>query len=121
MSVAALVLEDGGNEDQAIAGLLHDAIEDQGRGGQTRRKIREFFGEPILLIVEACTNANTIPKPPRGERKEQYIAHIKDMPDQVCRVSLADKLHNARSVLADLRRVGEEIWGRINAGKAETP
>src|SRR5205085_506467 len=76
MSVAALVLEDGGDEDQAIAALLHDAIEDQGHDGQTRKEIREQFGYEVLAIVEACTNADTIPKPPWKERKQYYIATI---------------------------------------------
>jgi (p)ppGpp synthase/HD superfamily hydrolase len=120
LSVTALVLEDGGNEDQAIAALLHDAIEDQARDGMTRKEIRERFGEQVLSIVEACTDADTIPKPLWRERKERYIAHIRDMPDEAFKVSLADKLHNARSILADLRRVGEEVWERFNAGKEDT-
>jgi (p)ppGpp synthase/HD superfamily hydrolase len=117
---SALVLEDEGDEERAIAALLKDAIEDQGRGEITRREIRERFGEQVLSIVEACTDSDTIPKPPWRERKERYVTHIKDMPDEACRVSHADKLHNACSILADLRKVGEEVWERFNAGKAET-
>lgn len=119
LTVAALVLEQGGDEDQAIAALLHDAIEDQG-GIKTQEEILKRFGEKVTFIVVGCTDADTIPKPPWRERKERYIAHIKTAPIEVRRVSMADKLHNARSILLDLRRIGDKVWGRFRGGKEGT-
>jgi (p)ppGpp synthase/HD superfamily hydrolase len=116
LSVAALVLEDGGDEDQAIAGLLHDAVEDQG-GKATLEEIRKRFGERVAFIVESCSDAYEIPKPPWRERKEEYLAHLKNAPADVRRVSLADKLHNARSILASLQKEGETVWDRFNGGQ----
>lgn len=125
MAVAALVLEHGGNEDQAIAGLLHDAIEDQGQhfaGGVDglRDEIERAFGTAVLAIVEACTDADTIPKPPWQTRKEAYIAHIRTASADVLIVSCADKLHNARAILSDYRAIGEALWSRFTAGKEGT-
>jgi (p)ppGpp synthase/HD superfamily hydrolase len=113
LSVAALVLEESGDEDVAIAALLHDAIEDQG-GDPTRKQIRFLFGERVAKIVDGCTDAETTPKPPWRERKEKYIQHIRHAPREVRLVSLADKLHNARSILLDYRKNGEEVWDRFN-------
>jgi (p)ppGpp synthase/HD superfamily hydrolase len=111
MSVASLVLEDGGDEDEVIAGLLHDAVEDQG-GRLTLDVIRSRFGRRLANIVEECSDAETIPKPPWRERKERYIEHLKVADRGVLRVALADKLHNARAVLADYRTFGEGLWSR---------
>src|SRR6266850_6313967 len=119
LSVASLVLEDGGDEDEAIAALLHDAVEDQG-GLRTREKIRRRFGERVTTIVDGCTDAVTIPKPPWRERKESYIDALRTAPPEVLRVSAADKLHNARSILLDYRRNGEAVWGRFNGGRDGT-
>lgn len=119
LAVAALVLEDGGDEDEAIAALLHDAVEDQG-GAATREHIRRRFGERVARIVDGCTDADTIPKPPWRARKEAYIQHLRDAPADVRRVSRADKLHNARAILADLRREGNALWQRFNGGRAGT-
>jgi (p)ppGpp synthase/HD superfamily hydrolase len=119
LSVAAIVLEDGGDEDEAIAALLHDAIEDQG-GMATREEIRRQFGNKVVSIVDDCTDAETIPKPPWRERKEQYIAHVHHASPEALRVSIADKLHNARTILADFRRVGDALWSRFNGGKEGT-
>jgi len=118
-SVAALVLEDGGDEDQAIAALLHDAVEDQG-GRPTLDAIRSRFGERVAHIVEACSDAETWPKPPWRERKERYIRHLDRADASVLRVSLADKLHNARAILQDYRAVGEQLWSRFNASRNDT-
>jgi len=125
MAVAALVLEHGGTEEQAIAGLLHDAIEDQGEcfeGGADglRQEIERGFGTAVLAIVEACTDADTIPKPPWRDRKEAYIAHIRTAPADVLIVSCADKLHNARAILSDYRAIGDALWQRFTAGKDGT-
>jgi (p)ppGpp synthase/HD superfamily hydrolase len=119
LSVAALVIEDGGDEDEAIAGLLHDAMEDQG-GRPTLEIIRARFGERVANIVEACSDAETVPKPPWRERKERYIEHLRGADEAVLRVSLADKLHNARAVLLDYRTLGEALWSRFNATRDDT-
>lgn len=120
LAVAANVLEDGGDEDQAIAGLLHDAVEDQG-GPPTLDQIRTRFGDRVASIVAACSDTDQIPKPPWRARKEAYIAHLGDAPEEVLRVSLADKLHNARAILRDLRTHGEAMWSRFNAGGGAAP
>jgi (p)ppGpp synthase/HD superfamily hydrolase len=119
LAVSALVIQDGGSEDEAIAALLHDAVEDQG-GMKTLEEIRRRFGEPVAAIVEGCTDATVQPKPPWRERKERYLAHLPQVPADVRRVSLADKVHNARSLLRDLRRDGDAVWGRFKGGKDGT-
>jgi (p)ppGpp synthase/HD superfamily hydrolase len=119
MAVSAIVLENGGNEDEAIAALLHDAIEDQG-GAATREEIRRRFGETVVEIVNGCTDAEVIPKPPWRLRKEAYIAHMGMASASVRLVSAADKLHNARAILADYRALGEALWQRFNGGKEGT-
>jgi (p)ppGpp synthase/HD superfamily hydrolase len=119
LGVTALVLEDGGDEDQAIAALLHDAVEDQG-GQDTFIEIKRRFGERVAGIVEGVTDTFSNPKPPWRERKENYLAHLKHVSPEVRRVSLADKLHNARSILADLRIQGSTTWNRFKGGKEGT-
>lgn len=120
LGVAALVLEDGGEEDEVIAALLHDAMEDQG-GRPRLDDIRGRFGETVASIVEACTDAETIPKPPWLERKRTYIGHLRDVSDPaVLRVAAADKLHNARAILADVRRDGAITLDRFNGGRTGT-
>lgn len=120
MAVAALVLEDGGDEDEAIAALLHDAVEDQG-GHARLAEIRARFGERVARIVDECTDAYTNPKPPWRPRKEEYIRHLRDEASpEARRVSLADKLHNAHSTLLDRHRVGEAVWGRFTPSREET-
>ena len=116
LSVAALVLEYGGDEDMAIAALLHDAIEDQG-GAPTREAIRARFGDRVTAIVDGCTDAEIQPKPPWQARKEAYLAHLPTAPAEVRLVSAADKLHNARSVLADYRQVGRICGGAFGAAR----
>jgi GTP pyrophosphokinase len=119
LGVTALVLEDGGDEDQAIAALLHDAVEDQG-GLKTLEEIRQRFGQHVAEIVDGCTDAYTTPKPPWKQRKQDYLAHLRQASPEVVRVSLADKLHNARSISADLQRIGETTWRRFNGGRDGT-
>jgi (p)ppGpp synthase/HD superfamily hydrolase len=119
LSVAALVLENGGDEDEAIAALLHDAVEDQG-GTATREVILDMFGVRVIEIVDGCTDADTIPKPPWQERKQQYIEKLRHASASVRRVALADKLHNARSILSDLSREGEATWEKFKGGKSGT-
>jgi GTP pyrophosphokinase len=117
--VAAIVMAHGGDEDQAIAALLHDAVEDQG-GRKTLERIRRRFGPAVARIVEGCSDADTVPKPPWRERKERYVAHLRTAPRSVLRVSAADKLHNARSIVADLRHHDASLWGRFTGGREGT-
>jgi len=115
LSVAALVIEHGGNEDQAIAALLHDGPEDQG-GEKTLAEIRTKFGDPVAAIVSDCTDAWTEPKPAWRPRKEAYIASLAKKPGQSLLVSLADKTHNAEEILFDYRELGDQLWPRFNGG-----
>ena len=119
MAVTAMVIEDGGDEDQAIAALLHDAAEDQG-GEKTLETIRLQFGERVSEIVRGCSDTFEMPKPPWRNRKESYLEHLRVASVEVRRVSLADKVHNARSTLYDLQRVGEIVWERFRGGKEGT-
>ena len=119
LSVSALVLEDGGDEDQAIAALLHDAAEDQG-GYQRLEEINRMFGDRVAAIVDGCTDTYSNPKPPWRERKENYLAHLKEVDEDILRVSLADKLHNARSIVRDLQVFGETTWEKFNGGREGT-
>ncbi len=119
MGVTALVLEDGGDEDQAIAALLHDAVEDQG-GMATWQEIRRRFGENVAFLVDGLTDTYGSPKPPWRERKERYLNHLRQSGAEVQRISLADKLHNARSLLTDLRRSGHQTWQRFRGGREGT-
>jgi (p)ppGpp synthase/HD superfamily hydrolase len=116
LGVASLVLEYGGDEDEAIAALLHDAIEDCG-GAVIRDEIRRQFGDRVTEIVEGCTDTDLTPKPPWRARKEAYIAHIPTASSSVRLVAVADKLYNARSILKDYQVVGEDIWNRFAGGK----
>jgi (p)ppGpp synthase/HD superfamily hydrolase len=119
LSVAALVLEHGGTEEQAIAALLHDAVEDQG-GRPTAEAIRARFGDVVADIVDGCTDTDVSPKPPWRARKEAYIARVRQEPAHVRLVSAADKLHNARTMVTDLRIHGPVLWSRFNASRDET-
>jgi GTP pyrophosphokinase len=119
LGVAALVLESGGSEDEAIAGLLHDAVEDQG-GAAARELIFEKFGEAVAAIVDGCSDSDTMPKPPWRERKEAYLAHLKSASPSVLLVTSADKLYNARTILADYRQMGEDVWSRFKGGRDGT-
>lgn len=119
MSTAALVIENGGDEDEAIAGLLHDAVEDQG-GLPILLEIKKLFGERVAAIVEGCSDAYEKPKPPWRSRKEEYLAKLSNTGKDVRLVSLADKLHNARCLLELLRNEGENSWVKFNGGKEGT-
>jgi GTP pyrophosphokinase len=119
MAVASLVMEDGGDEDEIIAALLHDAVEDQG-GLKTLEEIEALFGKRVARIVDGCTDTYDFPKPPWRARKERYLAHLANADPDVRRVSLADKLHNARSILANLRQLGNSTFDRFTGGKDGT-
>ncbi len=119
LAVAAIVGESGGTEDEVVAALLHDAPED--RGGKERlRDIRERFGDEVAEIVAGCTDTYEDPKPEWRPRKEAYVAHVATAPASARLVSAADKLHNARSILADLRSLGDELWNRFTGGQEGT-
>jgi (p)ppGpp synthase/HD superfamily hydrolase len=118
LAVAAIVGENGGTEDEVIAALLHDAIEDQG-GATAREEIRRRFGDAVVSIVDGTSDTDVVPKPPWSERKRNYVAHLRDASRSVLLVSAADKLHNARSILKDLRAEGEAAWLRFNAGRED--
>lgn len=119
LGVTSLVLENGADEDEAIAALLHDAVEDQG-GIQTRRLIQQRFGERVAQIVDGLSDSHTTPKPPWRERKEKYLAHLRQADASVRLVSAADKLYNARSILKDYQLHGEPIWDRFRGSKEGT-
>lgn len=118
LAVCALVLEDGGGEDEAIAALLHDAVEDGG-GAPRLADIRRRFGDRVADIVRACSDTDETPRPPWKERKARYIDHVRAAGPDARRVSCADKLHNARSILRDYRAEGERLWARFNAPPEE--
>jgi GTP pyrophosphokinase len=119
MGVSSIVLENGGDEDQAIAALLHDAVEDQG-GLETLDKIQELFGDRVARIVKACSDSFTKPKPEWQERKEKYLASIVEKPSKAVLVILSDKLHNSRAILNDYRELGDELWERFKGGRDGT-
>lgn len=117
LGVASLVIEDGGDEDEVIAALLHDAPEDQ--GGEPRLEdIRKRFGVRVAEIVSGCSDTFHDPKPPWRQRKERYLAHLELADPSVLRVSVADKVHNLGTTVSDVRLDGPAVWERFNA-KAE--
>jgi (p)ppGpp synthase/HD superfamily hydrolase len=119
MGVASLVLEFGGDEDMAIAALLHDVVEDCG-GVPMLKEVRKRFGRRVAKIVDGCTDSDTEPKPSWRERKETYIQHLRSADAETRLVSGADKLNNVRSILSDYREVGESIWSRFSGGREGT-
>lgn len=119
MGVASLVLEFGGDEDMAIAALLHDVVEDCG-GEAMLEEVRQRFGNRVAKIVDGCTDAYCIPKPPWRPRKEDYLRHLKSADADTRLVSAADKLNNVRSIISDYRSLGESIWERFNGGREGT-
>ncbi len=119
MAVAALVGEHGGDEDLVIAGLLHDAAEDQG-GLPTLARIRTAFGDRVAACVAACSDAHTLPKPPWRERKEAHLRRYSALDGGIRLVLAADKIHNARAIARDLRTLGDALWSRFSGGRDGT-
>jgi (p)ppGpp synthase/HD superfamily hydrolase len=124
LAVASMVLDHGGDEDEVISALLHDTVEDS--GGESRLKdIRTHFGNRVADIVDACSDAygdaaaGTV-KPDWRPRKENHLHHLKSASPSVLLVTVADKLHNARAVLADYKIQGEQLWSRFNASRDES-
>jgi len=121
MAVASLVMEHGGDEDVAVAALLHDAVEDQG-GEAVAEQIRARFGERVVRIVLGCSDSTEVkgaPKRPWIERKRRYLGHFESVGDDVRLVSIADKLHNCRCTVLNLREDGASTWDRFNATRDE--
>jgi (p)ppGpp synthase/HD superfamily hydrolase len=119
LAVAAIVLEHGGTEKEAIAALLHDAVEDQG-GQETLEEIRRRYGKRVARIVAACSDTDQLPKPPWRERKEAYVERLRSEPYSVRLVVAADKLHNARHLLSSYRVQGEDLWSHFKGGRDGT-
>jgi (p)ppGpp synthase/HD superfamily hydrolase len=119
LGVTAIALEYGADETEAIGALLHDVVEDCGGAGRLA-DIRKEFGDDVARIVDGCTDTDQTPKPPWRERKEAYLAHLRDADSPTRLVSASDKLHNTRAILADLRRSGEEVFQRFSGKKDGT-
>jgi len=116
LGVAAIAMEYGADETEAIAALLHDAVEDCG-GAKRLRDIERKFGKDVARIVEGCTDTDQTPKPPWLERKKAYVTHVRRSPMPTKLVSASDTLHNVRAILMDYRKEGEKLWSRFNRGK----
>ena|SRR5271166_18344 len=119
LSVSSRVIVAGGTEIQAIAGLLHDAAEDQG-GKPTLDDIQLRFGAPVAQIVADCTDSWVEPKPAWRPRKEAYLSSLPSKPIESLLVSLADKVDNAEAILQDYRIVGDDLWSRFTGGRQGT-
>jgi (p)ppGpp synthase/HD superfamily hydrolase len=119
LAVTALAIENGADEDQAIAALLHDAVEDQG-GLPTLERIRTAFGNRTADLVLGLTDALVTPKPPWRLRKEAYLAHLAKAPLDVLLISACDKVHNARAIVEDHASVGRHLWSRFTGGRDGT-
>ena len=116
IGTCSIALEYGGTEEQAIGALLHDVLEDVEPIARARQEV-DSFGQEVFRIVRGCTDTEERPKPPWRERKERYLAGLPDEDAAVLLVSAADKLHNARAILRDLRSDGEAMWSRFNGGR----
>jgi (p)ppGpp synthase/HD superfamily hydrolase len=119
LSVTGIVIENGGDEDTAIAALLHDSVEDQG-GEATLNQIRQRWGDCVAGIVRECSDNEGEPKRPWAERKRDFVATIPRLTPGARLVALADKLHNIRCVVADYRQHGDSVWSRFNGGRDGT-
>ncbi|MCU1430476.1 MAG: metal dependent phosphohydrolase [Actinomycetia bacterium] len=119
LGVASIVMDDGGDEDQVVAALLHDAAEDQG-GRRVLTEISRRFGPRVSAIVEACSDTLESPKPPWRPRKEAWLASIAGAPPESWRVMLADKLHNARATVTDVHAEGVAALDLFNGGREGT-
>lgn len=116
LGVSSMALENGANEDEAIAALLHDAAEDQG-GERMLSEIEARFGSYVAGLVTECTDAVEEPKPPWKERKLRYLSHLKSASSSAVLIASCDKLYNLRSIVSDFRLIGDSIWGRFTGGK----
>lgn len=119
LGVASIVIDAGGTEDEAIAGLFHDAVEDQG-GRDVLDEIRADYGINVARIVEGCTDAYETPKPDWRTRKERHIANLPEESKSVHTVYAADKVHNLRTLLESVRRDGPEAFTHFKGGEEGT-
>lgn len=119
LAVTAIVLDHGGSENEAIAALLHDAVEDQG-GQKTLDEIRRGFGDQVATIVEACSDTDESVKPPWQARKAAFVKRLRTEPYSVRLVVAADKLHNVRDVHRNYRIHGDDIWSHFKGGREGT-
>ena len=119
LGVTSIALEYDATEDEAIGALLHDAGEDAGGDGRIE-DVRYRFGNAVAEIVQGCTDAVVMPKPPWRKRKEDYIAHVPTASASIRLVSASDKLHNLRAILRDFRRIGDALWALFTGGKEGT-
>jgi len=119
LAVTAIALDHGATENEAIAALLHDAVEDQG-GQETLEEIRRQFGNQVAEIVAACSDTDELPKPPWRERKEAFVERLRTEPYSVRLVVAADKLHNVRDVLRNFRIHGDDLWLHFKGGRDGT-
>ena len=119
LGATSIAMQYGADEDEAIAALLHDAVEDCG-GEPTLREMERRFGARVAAIVVGCTDSIVVPKPPWRQRKESYLAHLRRTSSSVRLVSAADKLHNACAVVADYRVLGDALWERFRGGREGT-
>jgi (p)ppGpp synthase/HD superfamily hydrolase len=118
LAVMVTVAEHGGDEDQMLAALLHDYLEDI--EGADARELEALFGERVTSFVLALSDSVGHPKPPWEERKQRYVRKLADEPSELKLISAADKLHNARSLVRDHALVGEALWQRFTATRAQT-
>ena len=119
LGTCAIAMEFGADEDQSIAALLHDVIEDVEPVEMARAEVARF-GPEVLRIVEACTDSDTHPKPSWHDRKEAYLSHIHEADTPILLVSASDKLYNARSIVIDLYRHGPDVWDRFRASREDS-
>ena len=119
LRVAGIALEHGADEDEAIAAVLHDAIEDGG-GPAAREEMRRRFGQPVVEIVDGCTDTDRVPKPSWRRRKERFLARLVEATPSVRLVVAADKLDNAQSILRDYKAVGRSLWELFRGGREGT-
>lgn len=119
LAVTSLVLEAGGDEDEAIAALLHDGPEDCA-GSETLEEIRHRFGDRVARIVEGCTDSLEVPPPAWFERKRSYLQHLPRADESTLLVSLADKVHNVRSLVTQHRSIGDRLWDRFSTTPEQT-
>jgi (p)ppGpp synthase/HD superfamily hydrolase len=121
MAVAAIALEHGADEEQAMAALLHDAVEDG--GAPYAQRIRALFGDRVANIVEGCTDGVPDENGKKEEwkpRKDRYLAHLPQAGQDVLLVSGSDKLHNALAIVSDLQRIGVKVFDRFSSSQSET-
>ena len=119
LHAAGIVLDAGGTEDEAIAALLHDAVEDQG-GSETRARIEAQFGPTVARIVDECSDTDQMPKPPWRGRKEAFLARLADSSTSAQLVTAADKLDNVSGLIDGYHALGEQLWDHFHGGRDGT-